>query len=379
MKKTFTKKTSGYPKMDNTRKPSSDTKRESRPSSKDVNTFKKKYSESPQNSTSPKDYKSFEKPVYKGKEARLAGATRHETRTSLYGTHSHKALIDSYKKSATIAPSISESKKTSSKDYKSQHAQDTSWGGVATWYDKHLEKSGDTYHEKVVYPNLLRLLDDVHDKHILDLACGQGQFSQMLADKGAKVIGVDLGKELIEIAEKNNSKHKFSLHYFTSPSDDLYMVKDASEDAVVCVLALQNIEKLQETFKEVSRSLKDGGRFICVINHPSFRNPTHTHWGYDENEDKQYRRVEEYLSESKMKIDMTPGSAKDKKFTVSFHRPLQVYVKALTKAGLVITRLEEWSSHKESERGPRKRAEDKSRKEIPLFMCIEGRKIEDRG
>ena len=35
----------------------------------------------------------------------------------------------------------------------------TSWGSVASWYDKHLEKSGDTYHEKVVYPNVLRLID----------------------------------------------------------------------------------------------------------------------------------------------------------------------------------------------------------------------------
>ena len=92
----------------------------------------------------------------------------------------------------------------------------------------------------------------------------------------------------------------------------------------------------------------------------------------------QYRRVDEYMSESHVRIDMTPGSITDKKFTVSFHRPLQVYVKALTKSGMAITRLEEWVSHRESERGPRKKAEDKSRKEIPLFMCIEGTVIDYR-
>jgi ubiquinone/menaquinone biosynthesis C-methylase UbiE len=265
------------------------------------------------------------------------------------------------------------SKKLQTTISKQQSKLGTSWGPVATWYDKHLEGGKDTYHEKVVYPNLLRILDDVTDKHIVDLACGQGQFSRMLTDVKAKVIGVDIGKELIAIAEKKNltPKNKFSLHYFVSSSHDLFMVKSETQDAVVCILALQNIEKLQETLKEVSRVLKSGGKFICVINHPSFRNPTHTHWGYDEHEDKQYRRVEEYLSESKVKIDMTPGSKSDKKFTVSFHRPLQVYVKALTKYGFAITRLEEWVSHRESEKGPRKRAEDRSRKEIPLFMCIE--------
>jgi ubiquinone/menaquinone biosynthesis C-methylase UbiE len=253
--------------------------------------------------------------------------------------------------------------------------KDTSWGKVAEWYDKHLEKTGDTYHEKVVHPNLLRMLGDIKGKQVLDLACGQGIFSRMLADKGANVIGVDLGKELIEIAEKKNTDHKFKVHYFHSASDDLYMVKNETKDIVVCVLALQNIEKLSGTLAEVSRILKKEGKFIAVLNHPAFRIPRESAWGYDEAEQTQYRRIDAYLSEAKIKIDMTPGSQKDKKFTVSFHRPLQVYVKALSKSGLAVTRLEEWESHRKSEKGPKQAAEDKARKEIPLFLALEARKI----
>jgi ubiquinone/menaquinone biosynthesis C-methylase UbiE len=248
---------------------------------------------------------------------------------------------------------------------------DTSWGPVASWYDKHLEQGSDTYHDKVVHPNMMRMLGDIKGKQIVDLACGQGIFSRLLADKGASVVGVDLGKELIDIAEKKNADYKFKIHFFHSASNDLFMVKDETKDIVVCVLALQNIEKLQETIGEVSRALKKGGRFLLVLNHPAFRNPRHTHWGYDEAEQVQYRRVDEYLSESKIKIDMTPGAVKDKKFTVSFHRPLQVYMKSLGKHGLAMTRLEEWESHKASQKGPRKSAEDKARKEIPLFLAME--------
>ena len=266
------------------------------------------------------------------------------------------------------------SKKQVVKNTDTKSEAKTSWGPVASWYDKHLVQGGDTYHEKVVYPNLLRVIGEVKGLHVLDLACGQGQFSQLLASNDAYVTGVDIGKELITIAEKNNLDHKFKLHYFTSPSHDLYMVKDKTQDIVLCVLALQNIEQLQDTCKEVSRVLKDTGRFICVLNHPSFRNPTHTHWSYDEREGKQYRRVEEYLSESKVKIDMTPGSNTNKKFTVSFHRPLQVYIKALAKYHFAVTRLEEWESHRESEKGPRQKSENKARKEIPLFMCLEVKK-----
>jgi ubiquinone/menaquinone biosynthesis C-methylase UbiE len=219
------------------------------------------------------------------------------------------------------------------------------------------------------------MLGDVKGKQVLDLACGQGIFSRMLADKGANVIGLDLGQELIDIAEKKNESYKFKVHYFQGASNDLYMIKDGSKDIVVCVLALQNIEKLQETMGEISRVLKKDGKFVAVLNHPAFRNPRHTHWGYDEHEKIQYRRVDEYLSESKVKIDMTPGSREDKKFTVSFHRPLQVYMKAFSKSGFAVSRLEEWQSHRESGKGPRKESEDKARKEIPLFLCLEARKI----
>ena len=67
---------------------------------------------------------------------------------------------------------------------------------------------------------------------------------------------------------------------------------------------------------------------------------------------------------------MHPGQTK-RNTTISFHRPIQAYSKSLANAGFAISRIEEWMSHRESERGPRKSAEDHARREIPLFMCLE--------
>ena len=50
-------------------------------------------------------------------------------------------------------------------------------------------------------------------------------------------------------------------------------------------------------------------------------------------------------------------------------------MKLFAKNGLAITRLEEWISHKQSGAGPRQAAEDKARKEIPMFMCLEIKKL----
>ena len=73
---------------------------------------------------------------------------------------------------------------------------------------------------------------------------------------------------------------------------------------------------------------------------------------------------------------MRPGSA-PKQFTTSYHRPLQYYVKALKEAGFCMTDLEEWTSHRESTRGPRAKAENRARNEIPLFLFFEAQKTEE--
>lgn len=246
---------------------------------------------------------------------------------------------------------------------------DTSWNEVGEWYDKHLQGKK-TYHETVVYPNLTRLLGDIKDIKILDLACGQGIFTNRLAKLGAKVKGIDLAPALIDIAKKS-AEEIHNPDFFVAPSHDLYMIKDSSMDVIIISLAIQNIEKVKETFAECKRVLTNVGRLLIIMNHPAFRNPKETSWEYDEHEKIQYRRVNSYLSENKATIDMTPGSAKDKKYTYSFHRPLQYYSKLLEKNNFLIGRIEEWESDRASEPGPKQAAENKARKEIPLFLFIE--------
>ncbi|MDE2188761.1 MAG: SAM-dependent methyltransferase, partial [Patescibacteria group bacterium] len=143
------------------------------------------------------------------------------------------------------------------------------------------------------------------------------------------------------------------------------------------VLALQNIEDFSDALIEAARVLKPEGQLFIVLNHPAFRVPKNSSWQWDENEAKQYRRIDAYMSEAKNEIDMNPGakSTAKKKFTVSFHRPLQSYFKALGKAGFSVVRLEEWVSNKKSNNGPRGAEEDRMRHEIPMFLCLEAVKI----
>lgn len=244
--------------------------------------------------------------------------------------------------------------------------ENTSWGEVAGWYDELLSQEG-TYQKDVILPNLLRLLEAKRGEAILDLACGTGFFANEISKKGAKVVGVDIAKELVEIAKKKVSQ---GAEFFVSPADNLPFLKKESLDKAVIVLAIQNIENMKGVWEECARVLKPRGKLLVVMNHPAFRIPRQSSWGWDLEKNVQYRRIESYLSESKVGIDMHPGE-RVANYTVSFHRPLQLYFKTLHKAGFSVGRLEEWNSHRRSEPGPRAQMEDRARKEIPLFLCLE--------
>ena len=244
----------------------------------------------------------------------------------------------------------------------------TDWDNVASWYDTHLE-GGDTYQAKVVAPNLLRILSLRKGETVLDLACGQGYFSRLMADTGAVVTGVDLSQELITMAKEKSS----TITYRTASADSTGLSAQ-SVDTVVTVLAFENIKKIDETVAEIQRVLKKEGRFVLVMLHSAFRIPQHSDWGFDTKKDTQYRRVDRYLSEVKIDIELNPHKGAKKVTSTTFHRPLQWYMKIFKKHGLVVTGMEEWISHKKSQPGPRQKAEDMARKEFPLFMALELKK-----
>jgi len=243
----------------------------------------------------------------------------------------------------------------------------TSWGHVAQWYHSLLEEKDDTYQKAVILPNLLRLLAIKRGETILDLACGQGFFAREFFKRGAKVVGVDIAPELIKFAKKISPQ---AVNYRVASADRLNFLANQSVDKIVLILAIQNIENVKGVFEECSRVLKSDGRLFIVMNHPAFRIPQSSSWGWDEQSKIQYRRIDRYLSEAKVKIKMHP-SDESSEYTLTFHRPLQFYFKLLAKAGFAVTRLEEWISHKQSQQGKRAAAENLARKEIPLFLFIE--------
>ncbi len=247
----------------------------------------------------------------------------------------------------------------------------TDWGKVAQWYDDLVGDEGSEYHREVVFPGVLRMLRARAGEKVLDVACGQGAFCRLLAEKGVEVTGIDAAAPLVKIARERGPD---SIAYRVADARKLDFLPEGHFDAAVCILAIQNIDQLSPVFAGIARAIKSSGRFVMALMHPCFRGPKFTSWGWDDAAGVQFRRTDRYLLPRKEPIYTHPGH-KTGEYTWEFHRPLQNYVRAICGAGLFIDSLEEWPGHKHSDSGPRAPAENQARREIPMFLAIGAAKI----
>ncbi len=254
-----------------------------------------------------------------------------------------------------------------------QTKQTTSWQNINQWYDQIVGNDGMYYHRQIIIPKIKQLLKASSRpiERILDLACGQGVLARAIAEKHPYV-GLDLSNSLIKSAKKYASKpnHHFHVADITKP----FSIKDKNFSHSFIILALQNIEDPKACFSEIHKCLIKRGTCIIVLNHPCFRIPRQSHWGYDEKKHLQYRKIDLYNTPVSIPIQMNPGMGNQSNQTISFHRPLSQYIQWLSDTGFVIEDMQEWFSDKHSI-GKNAKQENRARKEFPLFMTLVARKF----
>lgn len=106
------------------------------------------------------------------------------------------------------------------------------------------------------------LLGDVRAKTVLDLGCGKGKNLAALAERGAKVIGIDVSPDLVRLAEKRTALAGIKADVVVGTAYEMEL-PDESVDVVFCILLIHHLD-IPQVCSEMFRILKKGGYVVLL-------------------------------------------------------------------------------------------------------------------
>ncbi|MGB0113962.1 MAG: class I SAM-dependent methyltransferase [Ilumatobacteraceae bacterium] len=204
------------------------------------------------------------------------------------------------------------------------------WEEHAGWWIDGFTEGADPEYDEQILP--LAAAELAGFGSILDIGCGDGQISRLLADAGSVVAGVDPTWNQISVAHERGG----GAAYARSGAAELPFA-DGSFDAAVACLVFEHIDDVDAAIAEVARVLRPGGQFSFFLNHPLLQTPG-SGWINDHTLDppEQYWRIGPYLVEQDSVEQVELGV-----FIRFIHRPLSRYLNALAEHGLLLERMVE--------------------------------------
>lgn len=134
---------------------------------------------------------------------------------------------------------------------------------LADWYAR---RERDGRGENAVVASLLALLGDLANKATLDAGCGEGFFSRVLAARGARVTGIDIGPRLIALARERDPQGTIAYRVadLTRPLPALA----GRFDRIGSHLALNDIADHRGFAAVLATLIRPGGRAVLAFNNP---------------------------------------------------------------------------------------------------------------
>ena len=129
---------------------------------------------------------------------------------------------------------------------------DVNYGAIVAFYEEILKKEG------------------LKPRTAVDLACGTGSVSAILAGKGLSVIGVDMSEEMLTAAQQKCADLQNPPRFVRQSLQRLCLPRGV--DLAVCALDsldyITNPEDCKEAIRRVWKALNPGGMFVFDVNTP---------------------------------------------------------------------------------------------------------------
>ena len=124
-----------------------------------------------------------------------------------------------------------------------------------------------------INPLRLNYINDIvslKGKTVLDVGCGGGILSESMAEKGAKVTGIDLGEKALKVATLHSLESGVAVDYRLIAVEELAQQQPASYDVITCLEMLEHVPDPASIVAACAKLVKPGGHvFFSTIN----RNP----------------------------------------------------------------------------------------------------------
>ncbi len=189
----------------------------------------------------------------------------------------------------------------------------------STTYDTDVNLTRDL--DQLVTRDTLR---DLRFKSILEIGCGTGKNTALLAQIGEEVHALDFSEGMLKKAKEKlgSANVAFSVVDITKH----WPCTDEFADLVACSLVLEHIADLSFVFSEAFRTLEDGGRFFICELHP-FR---------------QYQGVKARFENDQGKIEIQ-----------AYVHHISDFVEAAEENGLALKDFREWWHEEDQDKLPR--------------------------
>lgn len=150
------------------------------------------------------------------------------------------------------------------------------WEQNADFWDEKMGEHSNRFHREIVRPSTEKLLSIRSQERILDVACGNGNFSRRLAELGAEVTAFDYSENLIRSARKRCEAYGNRIDFRVMDATDfdaLMKLGEGSYDKAVANMALMDIADIKPLLHGIYGLLKPEGVFVFSIMHPCFQTP----------------------------------------------------------------------------------------------------------
>ncbi len=216
------------------------------------------------------------------------------------------------------------------------------WNNNAPVWIKLVRAGYDVYRDYLNTPAFFEILPDIKNMRGIDIGCGEGYNTRLLANQGAILEAIDIAPAFIESAKAMEKEFTLRINYSVASATQLPF-QNESFDFATSFMCFMDIPDSEKAIKEIYRVLKPEGFLQFSIEHPCFKTPYLKKVKNTEGKTYAYE-VGSYFSDTNGKIEeWIFGNAPDilkstlQKFKVpSFHKTLSFWINMLIKNGFVI-------------------------------------------